>query len=196
MTETVPLPALLATEERDALLQIARCSIARATGAPVSPEALPVPAGALGISGCAFVTLTIGGDLRGCIGSLAPDLPLAEAVASAAASAAVRDPRFPPVRAAELPGLHMEVSVLGEFTPLASLEDFQAGAHGVFVIAEGRRGIFLPEVATDMGWDATDMLDAVCAKAGLPRSAWHRPGAGIWIFRTERFGGPVVATGA
>jgi len=192
MPEAAPLPALLATEEREALLWIARRSIARATGAHANFEAVPLPAGTLGAPGCAFVTLTVDGDLRGCIGSLAPDIPLAEAVESAAASAAVRDPRFAPVRAGELPGLHMEISVLGDFAPLAAPADFEAGVHGVLVVVGGRRGIFLPEVATEMGWDATEMLDAVCAKAGLPRSAWHRPDAGIWCFRTERFGGPVT----
>ncbi|MCK7471593.1 MAG: AmmeMemoRadiSam system protein A [Desulfomicrobium escambiense] len=121
-----------------------------------------------------FVTLTRNGQLRGCIGFIAPVFPLGQAVIQAAVYAATEDPRFPRVAASELAGLRFEISVL---TPAREIDDPKAvkvGVHGLIVEKDGRSGVLLPQVAVDEGWDRTTFLDQVCLKAGLPRDAWKR----------------------
>lgn len=135
----------------------------------------------------AFVTLHEGGALRGCMGSLDPVQPLWQAVVAAAVGAAVEDPRFEPVAACELSSLSIDVSVLGPAVPLRDPATFRAGVHGVIVERHGRRGLLLPEVATDQHWGLRDMLEGTCRKAGLPVDAWRDPGTRVLAFRTVRF---------
>lgn len=139
-----------------------------------------------------FVTLTREGELRGCMGRLVADLPVAEAVISSATSAALFDPRFAPVSADELPALRLDVSVLGPAVPLTDPAAFRPGVEGIVVERDGRGALLLPEVATEFGWGATEMLEAVCRKAGLARDAWRDPWTRLLVFRTLRFGGPAV----
>jgi AmmeMemoRadiSam system protein A len=124
--------------------------------------------------------------LRGCIGTLAADRPLWETVVAAAVGAAARDPRFQPVEEVEVPSLSIDVSVLGPPVPLRDPADLRPGVHGVIVDRGGRRGLLLPEVALDQGWDAIDMLEGTCRKAGLPSDAWREPGTRVYLFRTAR----------
>jgi AmmeMemoRadiSam system protein A len=120
------------------------------------------------------------------VGSLVAEQPLGRAVASAGASAAVRDPRFMPVTERELPAIHIDVSVLGPAVPLRDPMAFRPGIDGIIVARDGRRALLLPEVATDLGWGAREMLDAVCEKAGLEGHAWHDPRTRLSVFRTIR----------
>ena len=111
-----------------------------------------------------FVTLIDAGELRGCMGTLDPEQPVAQAVAAAAMTATLDDPRFYPVEADELGGLDVDVAVLGDPVELASPTDFDPGVDGI-VVERGRRlGLLLPEVATRHGWDRERMLGAVCQK--------------------------------
>jgi AmmeMemoRadiSam system protein A len=200
----LPEPVELDPETRAALLRIARDAVTQAVtrgratapngrglppaGAPASavpPPSVAVSA-ALARPGAAFVTLTEGGSLRGCMGCLEADRPLGETVASAGASAAVRDPRFLPVTERELPAIHIDVSVLGPAVPLREPAAFRPGIDGIIVAREGRRALLLPEVATDLGWGTRQMLDAVCEKAGLEGHAWHDPRTRLFVFRTSR----------
>ncbi len=105
-----------------------------------------------------FVTLTKGGQLRGCIGQIMARYPLAEAVRNAAISAATEDPRFRPVTAGELASLHIEISVLSPMQPVESYEDLVVGKHGALVKRGMRSGVFLPQVAPEQGWDRDEML--------------------------------------
>ena len=138
----------------------------------------------------AFVTLRqrADGELRGCIGTLQP-VPggLPHMVAETARSAALRDPRFPPVEEAEVPGLRLEVSILGPLQPIdpAAVE---VGVHGLVLRARGRSGLLLPQVPAEHGWDRTTFLEAMCRKAGLPAGAWREPGAELLSFTAEVFG--------
>jgi AmmeMemoRadiSam system protein A len=206
----LPEPVALDAETAAALLRIAReavtaaathrsATIAGAVGAgpaggfertvplaPAAPPLSPTVAAALDEPGAAFVTLTEDGSLRGCIGSLVADKPLGRAVASAGSSAAVRDPRFLPVTERELPAIHIDVSVLGPAVPLRDPMAFRPGIDGIIVARDGRRALLLPEVATDLGWGAREMLDAVCEKAGLEGHAWHDPRTRLFVFRTVR----------
>lgn len=141
-----------------------------------------------------FVTLTEGEELRGCIGTLDQSRSLREAVVSATLGAALGDPRFLPVTAAELPAIEVGISVLGQPVPLVDLQAFMPGVDGVIVERGGLRALLLPEVATEFAWGAAEMLDNVCRKAGLPADAWHDPRTRLSSFRTVRFGGPAVPT--
>jgi AmmeMemoRadiSam system protein A len=202
----LPAPVALDPETAAALLRIAREAVTAAvthrTAAAThrsttpttaagrcvtaAPPLSPATSGALDEPGAAFVTLTELGSLRGCVGSLVAEQPLGQAVASAGASAAVRDPRFLPVTERELPAIHIDVSVLGPAVPLADPMAFRPGIDGIIVARDGRRALFLPEVATDLGWGAREMLDAVCEKAGLEGHAWRDPRTRLSVFRTIR----------
>jgi AmmeMemoRadiSam system protein A len=191
LSETPACP-VVAPDARRALLDLARLALVVATGgAPVSSleHALDLARGSQP-RGAVFVTLTEAGELRGCIGSLEPNRSLAEAVVASAVSAALDDPRFPPLAADELPAVHVNLSVLGPTAPLVDPDAFEPGVDGVIVERDGRRALLLPEVATEFGWDADDMFAAVCRKAGLPVGAWRDPGTRLRTFRTVRFGGP------
>jgi AmmeMemoRadiSam system protein A len=184
-------------ELRRALLEIARSAIQVAVGL-TSGWALASRircAGGTDLRAAVFVTLTDNG-LRGCMGTLEPDQPVAEAVAAAAMTAALDDPRFYPVEADELGDLDLNVSVLGTPVELAALADFVPGVDGIIVERGRRLGLLLPEAATRHGWDGERMLGAVCQKAGLPADAWRTPGTRCLVFRTVRFGGRVIEAGA
>jgi AmmeMemoRadiSam system protein A len=179
----------LSPEERSQLAALARATVEAA----VRGKALPATREARGVlaesRGC-FVTLTNAGRLRGCIGTFQPSGPLGELLPQIAA-AATQDGRFlgDPVTPAELEHLDIEVSILSPLEPMERLEDLEIGTHGVYVVRGGRSGCFLPEVATDQGWDARQFLDECCAgKAGLPPDAWRQPDTRVFLFTSEKFG--------
>jgi len=178
----------LSPAQRQALVTLARAAVdAQVTGAtlPVPPPvALPDASGV-------FVTVKAHDELRGCLGTLAcgPGR-LADEVVRCAADAASRDPRFEPVSPAELADLDIEVSVLG---PLESIDPQTPGAvvvglHGLVVEQGHRRGLLLPQVATEWGWTTEQFLRQTCVKAGLPPDAWER-GARVSRFSADVFGG-------
>lgn len=147
--------------------------------AGVAPEKMQAPCGV-------FVTLTEEKDLRGCIGSIVGAEPLVENVIGNAINAALNDPRFPEVTAAELDRIEIEISVL---TPLRSVpgpEAIVVGRHGVVLERGGRRAVFLPQVAPEQGWDRDTMLDHLAVKAGLSRDAW-RSDATFQVFEARVF---------
>lgn len=137
--------------------------------------------------GGAFVTIHHRGELRGCIGHLEPDQLLTRVVAQCATSACSQDPRFPPVAADELPDIDVELSLLGPLESIGGPDDIEIGRHGLLVARDSRRGLLLPQVATEWKWDAMTFLAQTCRKAGLPIDAWKR-GAEIWRFEAEIFG--------
>jgi len=138
--------------------------------------------------GGVFVTLKKLGRLRGCMGTLDPSQPLVEAVRHAAQTAALNDPRFPPVTLAELPELSVEVSILSEPWPMRTLDDLQIGTHGIIVRKGLQRGLFLPQVAREHGLDKTTFLSRCCAeKAGLAPDAWRDPDTEVMLFTAEIF---------
>lgn len=133
-----------------------------------------------------FVTLRKGEALRGCIGRIANDQPLAESLPQVALDAALRDPRFPPVTAAELKNLRVEVSVLTPPRRVASAEDIVPGRDGVVLEHEGHHGVFLPTVWDETAWTREQFLRELASqKAGLPPEAWQQ--ATLHIFQAEVF---------
>jgi AmmeMemoRadiSam system protein A len=135
----------------------------------------------------AFVTLEAAGALRGCIGLVRPRGVLWKAVVESAILAASEDPRFPVVAEEEVPGLQIEVSVLDALEPVEGPEEIGVGTHGVLVETENRRGILLPQVATERGWDSETFLQETCHKAGLRRDAWRQPSCDVYRFSAEHF---------
>jgi AmmeMemoRadiSam system protein A len=136
----------------------------------------------------AFVTLHEQGELRGCIGLMRFETPVWLNVRDAAVAAAQDDPRFMPVQEAEVPALDLEISVLEPPVELPDPAGFVVGRHGIVVERGLRRGLLLPQVATEQGWDAEEMLDAVCRKAGLPGDAWRDPETKLYVFESTCFG--------
>ena len=146
------------------------------------PQKLHQPSGA-------FVTLKRHGDLRGCIGTIGPTQPLYLAVLDNGDNAARRDPRFRPVQASELEDLEVEVSVLSPPRPIDSWEEFRVGEQGIILSKDGRRAVFLPEVATEQGWTREQTLSYLARKAGLSADDW-REGASFSVFTSTKYSAP------
>ena len=134
----------------------------------------------------AFTTLHLHGALRGCIGFVFPNQPLYRTVAETARAAAFDDPRFEPVTAAEAPELTVEISILSALQ-IITPEDVVAGKHGLLVTLGSHRGLLLPQVPLEWGWDRETFLTQTCLKAGLAPDAWLH-GAQIQAFTAEVFG--------
>lgn len=139
--------------------------------------------------GMSFVTWKKNGELRGCIGSVEPVRPLWADVEANAVHALLADPRFPPATADELPLLDLEISVLTPFVLAADpLRAVEVGVHGLLVERGPRRGLLLPQVPVEWGWDVETFLAHSCRKAGLPADAWRDPRTTISTFTAEVFG--------
>jgi MEMO1 family protein len=177
------------TGEKHTLLQLARRAVKQAVVERVDEPAVDVKklAPRLAEAGAAFVTLTEDGRLRGCIGSIEADEPLALNVAHNAFGAAIGDPRFLPVGPDELDRLHIEINVLKPPFRVRGIEEFVKGKHGLILEKSGRRALFLPEVMVEQGWTPEETLTHLCFKAGLPRDAW-RSDCTLHCFETEAFG--------
>ncbi len=176
--------------ERSELLARARRAAASALGAPFEGLPPPDPSGKLLEPGMAFVTWKLEGRLRGCIGSIEPVRPLWADVEANAVHALLRDPRFEPVEAPELARLHLEISVLSPFVPVADpLASIVIGTHGLLVETGSRRGLLLPQVPVEWGWNVETFLGQACRKAGLPADVWRERGfATISSFTADVFG--------
>jgi len=152
-------------------------------------ERLRPPAGAKGVLAekrGAFVTLTVDGDLRGCVGYPLPVKRLDETVVEMALAAATQDTRFEPVGADEMGRLRIEISVLGQPEPAAGPEVVVVGRHGIIVSKGFHKGLLLPQVPIEHGWDRETFLRHGCLKAGLPPDEWKK-GAKIEVFTAQVF---------
>lgn len=183
----------LTTEERHYLLTLARETIAEAAGCKPTSEPRPPAPPRLNAPGAAFVTLhTREGELRGCIGSLIAHRPLVEDVRENALAAAFRDPRFPPLKAAELDNVVIEISVLTAPQPLDFdgpedlIRKLRPHIDGVIIEHGWNRATFLPQV-----WDQLpspeEFLSHLCYKAGLPGNAWRWPTLKVSTYQVEEF---------
>lgn len=166
------------------LLALARRALEEKILSWQSPVSTPISR-TLGLPSGAFVTLHEGSSLRGCIGLIEAVTPLYQTVRECAVSAALYDPRFDPVTAEEIPRLKIEISVLSLLED-AHPEEVEAGRHGLLISQGARRGLLLPQVAANWGWDRIRFLQETCLKASLPQDAW-RQGARIQIFTAQVF---------
>ncbi len=177
----------LTTEEKKRLLKIARSSIEslfskRKTERP-DYQNHPVLQSKAG----AFVTLTIGKQLRGCIGYIISDDPLWETVRDAAQSAAVSDPRFPPLNENELKKIAIEISVLSEPFPMKNYDEIELGKHGLICSEMGRRGLLLPQVPVEHKMTKEEYLTAICQKTGIQSDMWRKKVLNIDLFTANVF---------
>lgn len=136
--------------------------------------------------GC-FVTIKQNGALRGCIGNFQSELPLFREVAEIAAASASKDPRFYPMQEADLDNFNLEISVLSPLQKIEDVEEIEVGRHGIYIEKGFYRGVLLPQVATEHGWDRETFLKQTCLKAGLPTDAWKAEDAEIYIFSADIF---------
>lgn len=175
----------LSQQDRDALLGIARHTLERYFATDTVP--MPRPASpALQRDQGAFVTLKEHGELRGCIGHMAEDTPIALTVAKMAMQAALNDRRFDPVKASEVKDLHIEISVLTPLEKVSGPEAVVVGRDGVVIQKAGRGAVYLPQVAPEQGWNKEEMLTHLCEKAGLPGDGW-KSGCEFRTFRAIVF---------
>jgi len=176
----------LSATDKKALLAFARETISDY----LTTQMVPLPRGfnpaALEPRGV-FVTLKKRGNLRGCIGRMEPDRPLAALVGAMALQAAFEDPRFDPVTLKELPDLEIEISVLTPMKPVPNPGAIVVGRDGVLLRKGGRSAVFLPQVAPEQGWGRDEMLDHLGMKAGLPAGAW-KEGTQFSTFQALVFG--------
>lgn len=176
----------LSDEEKRQLLAYARNAIeSHFDKVPaVNPRS---SSGNLSVCRGVFVTLRAGTELRGCVGYIESRVPLAETVQEVARKAAFEDPRFPPVQPEELHGISIEISLMSPLEVLKDPEAIEVGKHGLMIEAEGRRGLLLPHVATEHGWNREMFLNHTALKAGLPADHWRSREALICSFTTETF---------
>jgi AmmeMemoRadiSam system protein A len=134
-----------------------------------------------------FITLRKGEALRGCIGQLWAENPLYQTVKETAISAATRDPRFPPVSAAELDDLSIKISLLSPLERVGDISEIEVGKHGLMIVYAGRRGVLLPQVPVERGWNRITFVENLCIKAGLPTDSW-KENPELYSFTTLEFG--------
>jgi len=189
------LPPLTA-EERRALLRLARLAVIAAVTGVALPDPAPGEARLREPQG-AFVTLQLHGDLHGCIGMVDPVRPLAETVAHCAAAAATEDPRFPPLLKNQVEQLSIEITALQPLFEVHDPAEIVLGRHGLVVARGGHRGVLLPQVAVEHGFDVETFVRETVRKAGLPPDAISRGGAALLAFEAEIFSeGTPGATGS
>jgi AmmeMemoRadiSam system protein A len=180
-------PIKLNHQERVTLVDLARSAIMHRLTHSTAPtpdersmtEALKTPSGA-------FVSLHVEEELRGCIGSIYAEEPLAQIVAHMAVQAATQDPRFAPMQTSDLSKTDIEVSVLSELVPMVP-DDVQVGVHGLLISKGSRRGLLLPQVPGQYGWTRAEFLSQLCLKAGLPDRSWTDPTCRLLMFTADVF---------
>ncbi|MEI7750769.1 MAG: AmmeMemoRadiSam system protein B [Candidatus Omnitrophota bacterium] len=177
----------MTSEEKEELLKIARSTVEGYVQTGKIPEFSPTSTALKQPLG-AFVTLKESGQLRGCIGRFDPSGPLYLIVQQMAISAASQDPRFSPVSPDELGKLEYEISVLSPLRKIATADEIELGKHGVQVSKDSHHGVFLPQVATETGWDKTRFLSELCTqKAGLAADCWKDPSVNLQVFTADVF---------
>lgn len=181
-------PFSLTSAEKDALLRIARKSVETAVREGKTYECSTGGLEALAQERGAFVTLTKNGQLRGCIGYVAPLKPLYLTVRDVARMAALRDTRFRPVTTSELADLQYEISVLSPLRRVMDIQEIRVGQHGLLIHTRSHEGLLLPQVATDQKWDRATFLEQTCYKAGLSGRAWQDADADLFRFTALVFG--------
>ncbi|MEJ2470996.1 MAG: AmmeMemoRadiSam system protein A [Desulfuromonadales bacterium] len=177
----------LNAQEQQALLAIARQAIIH--GIRTGQEYIePREEKALNQKNGCFVTIKQNGQLRGCIGNFQSELPLFKEVAQMAQASATKDPRFYPLREEDLDNFSLEISVLSPLQKIEDIDEIEVGRDGIYIEKSFYRGVLLPQVAVEHGWDRETFLKQTCIKAGLPTDAWKTEDADIYIFSAQIFG--------
>jgi hypothetical protein len=181
-------PFSLNVHERSELLALARKSVEHAVREGKLYEADASSSELLNQERGAFVTLKESGELRGCIGYTSSLKPLYLTVRDTATYAALRDPRFSPVSASELPKLEYEISVLSPLRRVLDVRQIKVGQHGLLMKDDTHEGILLPQVPVEEKWDRQKFLEETCAKAGMRAGCWKDESTDIFQFTAVVFG--------
>jgi AmmeMemoRadiSam system protein A len=175
----------LSAKEKALLHEIAREAIVSYVQNGAIPERKVNNSNLLVKQGC-FVSIKINGMLRGCIGNFMSDKPLYRLVQEMAVSASTRDPRFYPMKKDDLKDFDVEISVLSPLQKISSIEEIEVGVHGLYLEKNFSRGVLLPQVAVEYGWDRDTFLAQTSIKAGLGKDDWQE-GADIYTFNAQVF---------
>ncbi len=175
----------LSPVDKTLLLQLARETIVAHLEQRDLPQPEPSSPALREKRGC-FVCVKMSGKLRGCIGNFISDKPLHELVQEMAVSAATRDPRFYPMKKTDLAHFELEISVLTPLRKISSVAEIKVGEHGLYIEKNHSRGVLLPQVAVEYGWDRETFLGQTCVKAGLAPDAWQE-GTDIYVFSADVF---------
>lgn len=175
----------LSDSDRDSLLRLARLAITEAVSRGQLLADIPAD-GIFSEQHGVFVSLHVGKRLRGCVGVIEPEHFLGDSIVRCATGAAMRDPRFPALRAQELGQLQIEISILSTPHKLRP-EEIQIGTHGLLILLGRHRGLLLPQVAVTHQLSVGQFLAETCRKAGLPPDAWRDPEAHLLGFTCEVF---------
>lgn len=179
--------AELNSEDRRFLLRAAHAAIEAAIEGKNSPDiGSTMFSSRLNEKRGVFTTIYWKNNLRGCVGHIFPSATLLQSVMETAQAAAFHDPRFSPLTREELPDITISLSILSPLQPIQP-EQIEIGRHGLLISLGMNRGLLLPQVPVEHGWDRLTFLEQTCQKAGLPADAW-RKGAAIQAFTAEVFG--------
>jgi AmmeMemoRadiSam system protein A len=179
----------LADDEKRELLRIARATLKEYLVSGRIPPGAPHRQSMRDTAGV-FVSLHGAppeNKLRGCVGQVNDSLPLYKAIQEMAIAAASRDPRFPAVTTEELATTVIEISVLGERKRISGPDEIEVGKHGLQISVAGRKGLLLPQLARENGWNAATFLARLCEKAGVAEDAWKGEDAVIEAFAAQVF---------
>jgi AmmeMemoRadiSam system protein A len=189
--KAVETPFSLSDHDKSELLALARKSVEQAVEQRKEYEPGATASEALNQDRGAFVTLSEGGQLRGCIGYTSATKPLYLTVRDTATLAALRDPRFPAVSAAELPKLEYEISVLSPLRRVQDVQQIKIGQDGLVMKNGENQGLFLPQVPVEQKWGLQKYLQELCVeKANMPSNCWQDPNTDIFKFTAVVFGEP------
>lgn len=182
----MPLSFDINQEDRSILANLARLSIESC----LSGQDVPLPevsSQVLNLKLGSFVTINKNNILRGCIGTIVGHEPLYLNVWRMARAAAFSDPRFPPMKAGEWPGVSLHISVLDMLSPCHDPEAIEVGKHGIALKFGDHSSVFLPQVPVEQGWDRIAYLEHLCEKAGLHRDSWRMPEAKLFWYEAIVF---------
>jgi hypothetical protein len=186
--KAVEMPFSLSDRDKNELLALARKSVEQAVEQRKQYEPGATASEALNQDRGAFVTLNEAGELRGCIGYTSATKPLYLTVRDTATLAALRDPRFPPVSASELPLLEYEISVLSPLRRVLDVHQIKIGQDGLLMKNGEHEGLFLPQVPVEQKWGLQKYLQELCVeKANMPSNCWQDPNTDIFKFTAVVF---------
>ena len=186
--KSVEQPFSLSAHDKDELLKLARKSVEEAVRTRKPYGVVASSSSTLNQERGAFVTLKKAGQLRGCIGYTSASKPLNMTVRDTATLAALRDSRFPPVRASELGLMDYEISVLSPMRRVTDVKQIKVGQDGLLMKNGEYEGLLLPQVPTEEGWDRQKFLEETCNKAGMQTNCWKDENTDIFMFTAVVFG--------
>lgn len=185
----MPLSFTLDTKEKEFLGQQARASIQAVFDCNLAAEPAEPEAGHASLTRelGSFVTLSLNGHLRGCIGTIIAHEALWLNVWNMARAAAFQDPRFPPLTTREWPQCAIDISVLDQPTRCPDPDRIEIGRDGLILRYANHTGVFLPQVPVEQHWNLKQYLDNLCVKANVPIGSWKQPDAELYWYQAEVF---------